>query len=213
MVWNGLMGSIYRLCDWIMFLAYINFLWIIFTILGGGIFGITPATSAMFAIIRKRLIRNDDTAIFKSYWIFYREVFIKMNILGLLMLITGTLIYLNYTLIEFQNFIVNILFFVIILLTISIYTIISLYIFPVFVHFELTIFEAVKNSFLIGILNPLRTVSMIFCLTAILILFNLLPGLLLLFSGSLIGILLMSFAFQSFNQVAKRKDKILSAKT
>ena len=40
----------YAITEYVMQLAYINLLWILFTLLGFGIFGLFPSTAALFAV-------------------------------------------------------------------------------------------------------------------------------------------------------------------
>ncbi|WP_347834767.1 DUF624 domain-containing protein [Gracilibacillus sp. JCM 18860] len=61
-------SGIFRLCDWIYRLAYLNILAFIFTIIGGIIVGIFPAITAMFAINKKWIDREDDFVVWKEYW-------------------------------------------------------------------------------------------------------------------------------------------------
>ncbi len=57
---EGMWGSFYRISEKIMYACYINFLWILFTILGLGILGFMPATVAMYAVFRKFLMGESD---------------------------------------------------------------------------------------------------------------------------------------------------------
>ncbi|MGY0702716.1 DUF624 domain-containing protein [Bacillus subtilis] len=50
---DGSLGRMLRFCEWIMRFAYTNLLWLFFTLLGLGVFGIMPATAALFAVMRK----------------------------------------------------------------------------------------------------------------------------------------------------------------
>ncbi|BDG36084.1 DUF624 domain-containing protein [Saccharococcus caldoxylosilyticus] len=54
---SGLLdGKLYRVCEWITRLACINILWMLFTLAGLIVFGIAPATVALFTIVRKWLV-------------------------------------------------------------------------------------------------------------------------------------------------------------
>src|SRR4051812_27089176 len=94
---QGVLGGFYRLSDWIMRLAYVNLLWFSFTLLGGIIFGIMPATIALFAITRKwEMDKEEDFPIFKTFWESYRKDFIKANLLGVFLFIAGGIVVLYY---------------------------------------------------------------------------------------------------------------------
>lgn len=49
---------VYTICDWIARLAYINLLWILFTLSGFVVFGFFPATIAMLATLRQFIRGN-----------------------------------------------------------------------------------------------------------------------------------------------------------
>src|SRR5699024_8438852 len=49
----GFILGYYRFSVWTLRLAYVNFCWILFTLLGLVLFGFMPATAAMFSIVRK----------------------------------------------------------------------------------------------------------------------------------------------------------------
>ncbi|MEC0304686.1 DUF624 domain-containing protein, partial [Terribacillus saccharophilus] len=61
---NRLSSSLYQLFEWITRFAYLNVLWILFTIAGGFIFGFFPSTIAMFTIIRDWLKGESGSALF-----------------------------------------------------------------------------------------------------------------------------------------------------
>jgi uncharacterized membrane protein YesL len=210
MEWKGIMGMIYRACEWIMLLAYINILWILFTIMGAVVFGIFPATAAMFAIIRKWLIDKNNDSVFKTFWNYYRTEFIKTNILGSLLFVAGFILFLDLKIIELQNEFFQMIFLLILFLFAITYTVIVVYIFPVFVHYDLKMFEYIKNALLIGIANPIRTVLILTCLITAYFILRAAPGLLPFFSGSLFSIIVMTFACQSFNKIERVKNNIVS---
>ncbi|WP_163536305.1 YesL family protein [Gracilibacillus sp. YIM 98692] len=68
--------------DSFIFLAYINALWILFTLAGLIVFGFFPATTAMYAVFRKRVMGDESIKVFRLFWSTYRREFIKGNKLG-----------------------------------------------------------------------------------------------------------------------------------
>ncbi|MFP5114651.1 YesL family protein [Bacillaceae bacterium C204] len=211
MEWKGILGLIFRTCEWIMLLAYLNILWILFTVLGAVAFGIFPATAAMFAVIRKWLIGKNDIPVFKTFWNYYRAEFFKTNGLGLMFFITGLILYLDFKIIDFQNELINRIFMIVTFVFTSIYTVILIYIFPVFVHYDLKLLQYVKHAFLIGVANPIRTALMVLCLITAYFMLRMVPGLLPFFSGSLLSILLMTFAYQSINKIERIKNNLAAS--
>src|SRR5699024_2683932 len=96
------MGA-YRFSVWLTRLAYLNLLWIAFTIIGLGIFGFMPATTAMFAIARKWLHGEVDIPITKTFWQQYKASFFQTNILGLLLGGVGYLLVVEFRILQVQE--------------------------------------------------------------------------------------------------------------
>src|SRR5690625_6922967 len=88
-----MMGRVFRWCEGIMRLAYVNLLWILFTILGLGIFGIFPATIALFAVTRKWVMGDRDIPVFSTFWQTFRKEFLKSTLLGWVLFVIGYMIY------------------------------------------------------------------------------------------------------------------------
>ncbi len=59
MVFGGWKGKLYWVVEWITLLAVLQLLWTGLTLLGLVLFGISPATVAMFTTLRKRLQGED----------------------------------------------------------------------------------------------------------------------------------------------------------
>lgn len=66
-MFTGTVGGIYHISNWIMRLAYVNFLWILFTLAGFIVFGFFPATIATFAVVRKWIFDTTDIPIFTTF--------------------------------------------------------------------------------------------------------------------------------------------------
>jgi hypothetical protein len=65
---SSLIEVIYRLSNLILRLVYINFLWILFSLLGLLIAGFFPSTVAMFTVVRIWVLGETDAAIFNMFW-------------------------------------------------------------------------------------------------------------------------------------------------
>ncbi|MGO4936027.1 YesL family protein [Fundicoccus sp. Sow4_H7] len=74
-------------------IIYLNILWILFTILGLGIFGIGPATYAISKYLSRWLIYKEEPAVFKSFFTYYKENFLQS------MLTSWIIIFIFYVLI------------------------------------------------------------------------------------------------------------------
>lgn len=195
---TGSMGGFYTLANWIMRLAYVNILWIVFSFVGIIILGFFPATTGMFSVIRKWVQGDSDIPIFTTFWDSYKKEFLKSNLLGLILSLIGYIIYIDFVFLRqgvdgFLQFTYYPLLIVILL-----YFLVLLYVFPVFVHYEINIFQVIKNAFLLMIMSPLITIMMIVGLVISFYVMRALPGLTPFFTGSILAYVIywsVNFAF------------------
>lgn len=204
MEFNGLVGGIYRVSEWIMRLAYANLLWILFTIMGLGIFGVFPSTVGLFAVVRKWVMGETDIPVFKTYWKVFRDEFGKGNLLGYIFLIIGYVIYIDLRFFQSHHSIIFLIlsYFMIILAFLFILT--MLYFIPVYVHFDLKKYQYLKQAFLIVILQPFGTILMVLGALAVYYLMTYVPGLIPFFSASLMTYVLMWIAYRVFDRLEKK---------
>lgn len=198
---HGFVSGYYKFATWATRLAYLNILWVFFTIIGLAIFGLMPATAAMFAVVRKWVMGEPDIPIFKTFWNSYRKEFLPANGLGLILFLIGYFLVIQFNILFFQKSIVYKMASFGIVALFILYTIVITYLFPIFVHFNLKMIDYLKWPFIIGIIHPILTVLMIVGISAITyIIFMTIPALLFFFGGSTIAYLLMLGASQTFKK-------------
>lgn len=200
-------GGFYHILEWVMWLLYLNILWVLFTIIGLGIFGVFPATVSMFTILRNLLLKQDKP-IFKTFFQTYKKEFLKANAVGL---ITFGVAYILYIDLLFLDRIEGLLFNVFqigLIVVVIIFLITLFYIFPVYVHFELSFLNRFKHAMLIGIFSPLMNIAMIIGFIALYYLYKVLPGLIPIFGLTLSGLLIMSSVLFAFNRFERRQQKL-----
>lgn len=198
-------GAILTVCDWIMKLAYVNLLWFLFTIVGLIVFGFMPATVALFTIVRKWLMKEIDIPIWRTFLMVYKQEFRKANALGLLLAIGAFLIFVDF---QFSLHIAGgIRFAMVVLLLIMtcFYLILLLYIFPVYVHYDLQIFGYLKNAFFLGVLHLHMVFLMLIGVLSVIYLLFYLPGCIPFFSVVVIAYITMSIGMYSFNHTHRRQ--------
>lgn len=205
------MGKLYTICEWIMKLAYINLLWIMFTVSGLILLGFMPATVALFTVVRKWFMKETEVPIWKTFFSVYKSEFIKSNSFGLVFVMAGIMLYVDYYLILNLDGIIRIVATSILLLISCLYLITVLFFFPVYVHYELKFFDYFKYSFFLGVLNIHILMLAILGLAADMFLLFYIPGLLPFFSGVSIAFILMSSSILIFERVQKLKtNKVIT---
>ncbi|MBY0144350.1 YesL family protein [Neobacillus niacini] len=210
---NRLLTGIYNLCKWITHFAYMNILWVLFTLLGGVVFGIIPSTVAMFAIARKTAMGEEDIPVFKTYWGTYRSEFLRSNLLGLILTVMGLVWYFDlhffrqfegsiYTLMNFAMMMLGMVFFILLI-----------YVFPVYVHYDLKLYHYLTYALKIGFLRPASVVFMFVGTLCTYYFLIYLPGLIPLFGITFFAYFNMWIAYKSFQNIEevsfKKKDLLV----
>lgn len=199
---NTFVAGYYRLAVWITRFAYLNLLWIAFSLLGLGIFGLFPATAAMFAVVRKWVDGEKDIAIFHVFWKSYKKEFIRINILGYTLALAGYLMTIEFQILRTQEHIAYTLASFAVIGLFLVLSVIVLYIFPIFAHFQLRSLDYIKWALLIGMGHPLLTVFLLGIVIAFIYLtFTTVPALLFFFGGSVIAYILMWGVHLTFSKL------------
>ncbi|MFD1066886.1 YesL family protein [Oceanobacillus locisalsi] len=189
---NGFVAGYYRFALWITRFAYLNLLWIAFSLLGLGLFGFFPATAAMFAVVRKWVQGEKDIPVFQVFWKSYKKEFLKINVLGYMLAGTGYLMTMEFQILRTQEHIAYTMASFAVVGLFLLLAVIALYLFPLFAHFQLRPLDYIKWALLIGIGHPLLTVFLLGIVIALIYLSLItIPVLLFFFGGSVIAYILM----------------------
>ncbi|MCT8137059.1 YesL family protein [Anaerobacillus sp. CMMVII] len=195
---TGLTSGFYKITEWFMRLVYVNVLWIIFTLLGGVVFGIMPATVALFTLLRKWLRGDDQIKVCRFFWQTYKSGFIKSNVLGFILIFIGIVLFFDIKFFQqLDGGIFQVLEYLMYGLVI-LYLVILMYIFPVFTHYDVSYWQYLKHALFIGITKPFKTIVIAFGLIGIYFLLNFMPGLLPFIGVSSFSLILMSGSLSIF---------------
>ncbi|MCT1575736.1 YesL family protein [Oceanobacillus kimchii] len=204
---GGIWGNFYWLCLWIMRMAYLNILWGLFTLLGLIVIGFTPATVAMFRVIRKWLKKETEIPIFETFWSTYKEEFLKSNIFTIIIVTIGLILLVD---LSFLGSITEHPIYPLLLsglfLCGFIYLVLILYIFPLYVNYNLSRWLYIKYAILIGLTNLHYTITMMIVISGLYYLFMRIPGLIPFFSISTTGLVIMGISYLSFKNLDKKRS-------
>lgn len=203
---------LYRICEWVFRFAYVHVLWLFFTAMGLFLFGIFPSTIAMFTIVRKWILGDADIPILPTFWKNFKQTFLKANLLGLILTGTALLIMIEYMIIQHvDDPIIQFSKYPLLLFVIN-FLLTLCYVFPTYVHYELTLLQVIKNAFFIMLVNPLNNVIIILGLVFLFYIIQIVPAILYFFGGSLAAYILMWGSLRSFSNVEEKKRKLEVAK-
>lgn len=197
------MEGIWRVFNWVVRLAYINILWILFSLLGFIILGIGPATVSAFAVIRKLLEDKHEFSIWKLFMQVYKKEFWHANQLMLVVFPVCLLIYVDFIFLQMlpsSFFIDKVVFTGMIILSLLIIVWFS-YLFAVYVHFELSFKLNFKHALLIAGINPLPTILILFGLFIFTITLFMIPAISIFYFMSLPVFMIQLCTKQAFKKI------------
>lgn len=198
-------GGFFKASEWITRLAYLNLLWIGFTVIGLVVFGILPSTIAMFSIARKWVRGETNIPIFHTFATTFKQEFWQSIKLGLFFFSIFVVLYLDYQALQFNSSFLYGLLSIAFLSMLFFLLCITLYIFPIYVHYEAGVMRKIKFSLIYAIVSPLSTIYMLIGCGLIWIVTTSVNGLVFFFGGSSFALLLMYIANNTF----KRNDQRL----
>jgi len=198
-------GVVTEISNWIINMTILNLFWFLLTLIGGVLFGWAPATVAIMAAFRHQIRNTDKGQIIKIMWEEYRKNFLKANLIGLIIKISSILlIFYSFTLTHWEGFwmLLFTVIFVIILIT---FIMITLFIFPVYIHYKLVFVDYFKYAFIIGLSYLHFAVIMGVSLVMIFWLFSIFPGILLVFAVSLPAMFITHLSLYIFEKIENKK--------
>lgn len=148
-----------------------------------------------------------DVPVFKTFWETYKKEFIKSNLLGLIFVILGYFLYVDVHLIGNSGGIINLFYYPTLLICLA-YILTLCYVFPTFVHYDLKVYQILRTSFVMMLINPISTALMAIGSVAIYFLMTTVPGLIPLFSGSVLTVVLMWASFLAFSKIERRQAAV-----
>lgn len=208
---RGLMKVFYTFSEWATRLAYLNVLWIGFSLSGLLIFGVMPATVGMFAVTGRWLSGDLEFPLFPVFWNSFRKEFIRSNVVGF---VFGLFIFL--TLMDIRLFAGNsgLLFYMFKSLLLGLFVICPaalVYVFPISATYHMTLRQVFLVSIFVAATRPVRTFLLLLACSIVVWLTFVFPMPLFLFNGSSMAWLIMWSAKGTFQRMDGRLVRHLKA--
>ena len=203
---DGIRGRILQFCDQLMTLAYLNILWIGFSLLGFIICGFFPATVAMYTLIRRDLTDSKlDSSLASEFWKEYKLCFRSANLFGYTFICFGTVLILDLIIFLNLNTVVGYVMASILTTLLIVYLLMTIFSLPVFVHFVGGTWKLVKKTSTLAI--PLLPHALLFILasTLLLALFIIIPAAVVFFSGSILAWLNVKLFLSGIKRIEQKQ--------
>ncbi|WP_058308040.1 YesL family protein [Gracilibacillus massiliensis] len=204
-------GKFYQFGEAVMFLLYVNFLWVLFTLLGLIFFGLGPSTVAMFTVFRKWVMGEHGLNTTKLFWQTYKKEFIRSNCITWIVGIIGLMLLTNLQYFSLENPTLNIFFKALFIFITFLYFIMLIYLYPLYVHYQNSFKMYFKNALLIAIYQPIRTIYVLAACFTLYYLWATFPIFIFLFGGSLTSMVVMYITYITFAKI-EYKQSLLEKK-
>lgn len=193
--------------EWIFKILLLNLYWFLFSLIGLFVLGIFPATAALFATIRQDLKSDDDIKLFSNFVHYYKKEFVKANVLGYIVTImTGVLLFNLQVLAYMDSSILHSILIVMTYILLVIVALVSVFLFPIYVHYDFSLLGYLKYSAIMVIGKPLHTIAMLALIALTFYLYYTVPGLMPALGVSLLAYIIMRTAFTFFNRPEKLNE-------
>lgn len=197
-------GKLMSVMNWITRFIYLQILWVLFSLAGLLVGGLFPSTFTMFGMARKWMREHTDYPVFKTFLQMYKDSFVKTNLLGWGMVLFSFSIYFYFNWITTLNGTISILLIVILSALGLVFLIMSFFIIPVYVHFDVGLLNVIKHALIIAISHPLHILFMAITLIVFWYFMLFLPIIFLFVGISLLAYILMVIANAAFVNVERK---------
>lgn len=186
--------------EWIFKILLLNFYWFIFSLLGLFVLGLFPSTAALFATIRQDIKSGEDIKLFRNFFHYYKQEFMKANILGYILLVSVVILLFNLQVIGYMDAsILNSTLMVMTYILLAIIALVSVFIVPIYVHYDFSILGYLKYSAIMVIGKPFHAIAMLALIAVTFYLYYIVPGLIPALGVSLLAYIIMRTAYTYFD--------------
>lgn len=189
--------------EWLLRLIWTNLLWIAFTVLGLGIFGIMPATVAMFTVVRRWTMGETDIAVWPLFKETYFKEWKKTNLIGVIFAAIGVFLFLDLSFSEQMTGFLSLFLYVFFLALMLVYGLTLLFFFPIYVQYTFPIKDYIKQSLFHAIASIKDLFILVLGFVCIGFLFTKVPGLIPFIGGVLPSYWIMKVCMSRFKKLER----------
>lgn len=155
---NSLNNRLYSVLNTIVDLFLLNLLWVL-TMLP--LITFFPATTALFGVIRRRILHKETEGIFKDFFQMFKANFRQSFVISIIWSALALFLYFDYRIIDPSGSVGQLILYIILGIGILLFSSISIYLFPIMVHFELSWKHVIRNALLFSLMNPVLTILLL----------------------------------------------------
>ncbi|WP_226670779.1 YesL family protein [Metabacillus litoralis] len=194
---NKLMNILNSIVDYFL----LNLLWVIASI---PLFTLFPATAALFGVVRKRQLQKETDGVIKEYIKLFIENFKQSFGISILWVLVAFFLYMDYSLIHPEQSFIQVFLYMILCVGTILFVSLTVYLFPIMVHFELSWKFLIRNAFFFTLMYPVLTILLLIIIIIGGYLIYIFP-VAIFFIGSPVSYIIYHLCQGTFNQIIAKK--------
>ncbi len=196
--------------EWIVTLAYLNLLWIGFSLLGLVFFGIGPATITVYTLIRKKLRQGDLAHIFTQFRKEFRKQLNPGNVYFPIVMGVGIFLYIDMRIISVlpQSPIIQLVVIPALFILTALAIVVSTFTIGYYIENEESVFKSFQQGFWLSLISPVSALVILHALLLQFLILTYVPAFILFFSMSLYALMTEWIMNKAFNRMKVRKKSL-----
>lgn len=203
-------SMIMKVLDWVVTLAYLNLLWIGFSLIGLIVFGIGPATITVYALIRKKLRQGDLAHIFTLFRKEFRKQLNPGNVYFPIVMGIGIFLYVDMQIISVlpQSSIIQLVVIPALLILTALAIVVATFTIGYYIENEESVFKSFQQGFWVTLISPVSALVILHALLLQFLILTYIPAFILFFSMSLYAFMTEWIMNKAFNRIKIKKKSI-----
>lgn len=194
---------IIRVGDYVYKFAVMQFLFFLHTVMGVVMLGFFPALmSCVNLLYQWMFFGKDDLVLVKAYRDFYNKYFWESNRLGLVVVLIGLVLYVDYQV--SVAYIGSAFIHGIILFLIGVFVVTMCYLPVVFVRYNLKLLQYLWQSLMLAVSSPFQTIAQVICLLILYYVLVSVPFVTMFFGVPLLLLPIVWFSSQGIRSVEEK---------
>ncbi|OJF94729.1 YesL family protein [Alkalibacterium sp. 20] len=203
----GSLDMIMKALDWLVTLAYLNLLWLGFSLLGLIVFGIGPATFAVHSIVKKKLKQGDLSHVFTKFKNEFKKYSKDGNIYFGLVTAASLFIYVDIRVIQAlpQNSFIQMAVLPALIILSALVLIVATFTIGIYLEFNHSLQKSIKDGFWLALISPVAALVMVHAFLVGFLIYAYVPALMLFYSLSFYAFITQWVMSKTFKRIKKKK--------
>ncbi|SFC11643.1 Uncharacterized membrane protein YesL [Alkalibacterium subtropicum] len=193
--------------DWIATLAFLNLLWLGFTLMGGIIFGAGPATFAVNALVKKKMNQGDLSHVFTKFKKEFKEHFKEGNRYFWLLTAATLFIYVDIRVIQAlpQNTFIQLVVLPSLLILSALVIIVATFTLGLYFEFGESVMKSLSDAFWLTLISPVAGIMIVHAFLIGILIYAYVPALIMFYSVSFYAIATQWIMSKTFRRIKRKK--------